>query len=417
MALALRTRSEIESAATERGAIAAMRRFVSAFADPHFRLLSAWPEPIASALSLFDPADDGARPDRATAPEEAVALLGYAADDLEFRVDFDSTGTFERLPGSGPFPAGVLRLPSGRRVGVIRIAAFGDDRYPDVAAETWSRFRETLEGPCDAERAAAFSREVARDLLARLAARIREAKAAGAEAMLVDLTGNGGGREWCDAAARLFSEKPLFAPRGAPIRHPHWVPQLEGSIARVDAALAAGDFDASDRAALETEKTRLERVLALVRDVPDRRALFRERGAAVPPILAMDDGTRLPPAVATRAGLLPPAPEQGVFGGDLFVLTDRGTASASEHFVSMLADSGAATIVGSRTYGAGHGYTNGGIVLGLFGGRVTVRAPDAARLRRDGTNEAAGIEPDRRIEGFDDAGAAERARRVVQILE
>jgi hypothetical protein len=75
----------------------------------------------------------------------------------------------------------------------------------------------------------------------------------------------------------------------------------------------------------------------------------------------------------------------------------------------------AATIVGEKSYGAGCGYTNGGIDLYLENVRLRVRMSDCVRVRADGENELAGIDPE--IAGWDpgDRGRS-RARKLVAVL-
>ena len=73
---------------------------------------------------------------------------------------------------------------------------------------------------------------------------------------------------------------------------------------------------------------------------------------------------------------------------------DRGSASATELFAALLRDNGAAIAVGERSYGAGCGYTRGGVTLELPALALTLRAPDCARFRASGENERAGITPD-----------------------
>ncbi len=80
--------------------------------------------------------------------------------------------------------------------------------------------------------------------------------------------------------------------------------------------------------------------------------------------------------------------------GELVVLTNRWTASASEDFAASLQDAGAARIAGATTLGVGCGYTDGGVTLELPATGLTVRAPDCIRYRKDGRNEAEGVLPD-----------------------
>jgi Peptidase family S41 len=79
--------------------------------------------------------------------------------------------------------------------------------------------------------------------------------------------------------------------------------------------------------------------------------------------------------------------------GPLVVLVDGHTGSAAEYFTAMLADGGAATLLGQRTVGSGCGYTNGGVPAVLRHSELRVELPDCQRRRLDGANELAGITP------------------------
>jgi hypothetical protein len=72
-------------------------------------------------------------------------------------------------------------------------------------------------------------------------------------------------------------------------------------------------------------------------------------------------------------------------------------------------------VIGERTYGAGCGYTDGGIRHVLPHTGLDVRLPDCVRARADGMNEVEGVTPDVPI-AWDGAGDLERARLVAAAL-
>jgi C-terminal processing protease CtpA/Prc len=92
------------------------------------------------------------------------------------------------------------------------------------------------------------------------------------------------------------------------------------------------------------------------------------------------------------------------------ILVDQGTASAAEEFAAVLQDNSAALIVGSRTLGAGCGYTNGGTPTLLPHTGATLKVPDCARFRADGSNEVNGVLPDVQIPWRRDDGTRFKAR-------
>jgi C-terminal processing protease CtpA/Prc len=105
--------------------------------------------------------------------------------------------------------------------------------------------------------------------------------------------------------------------------------------------------------------------------------------------------------------------QEGLWDGPLVVLVDRRTASAAEGFASILRDNGAAVVMGEHTYGAGCGYTDGGIQHALPHTGLDVHLPDCVRVRADGTNEVEGVTPDVPIawDGLDDLERASLAVR------
>jgi C-terminal processing protease CtpA/Prc len=98
------------------------------------------------------------------------------------------------------------------------------------------------------------------------------------------------------------------------------------------------------------------------------------------------------------------------------VLTDQDTASAAEQFAAILQDNRAALVLGARTAGAGCGHTWGGTPTRLTNSGATLRLPDCARFRADGSNEVRGILPDAAIPWRANDGRALRARMLQAAL-
>jgi C-terminal processing protease CtpA/Prc len=80
-------------------------------------------------------------------------------------------------------------------------------------------------------------------------------------------------------------------------------------------------------------------------------------------------------------------------------------------------DARAAIIVGAPTAGAGCGYTRGGLDVILRHSGATLRLPDCARYRADGSNEVSGIDPDLLIGFRTNDGPARRGKRLAARLQ
>jgi len=432
-ALDHRTRAAIRAAGSDGAAARALRDFVTAFRDPHFgieRRRAAW---IEWALGLFGGEGEEGPPASAfpaDAPgRDVCGAFGYRDRDHDFEFPVDQLPGWSPLPDDGAFPAGTFALADDRRAGLLRIEHFGENGYRSACVEAWERESADRTGPCGAECLAAFRRRASDALARRVAGRVEALRATGIAALVVDVSGNGGGTEWVDPVTRLFSARPLRSMRTTAVRHPRAIAPTEARLAAVEAALAGGALPAASRDRLEEARARLTALRAEIGSPCDRAPLWRgdDTGCSQvfqAPTYATGVFDWLPPDAlagvgdSLRAELYSPFGRDipaGVWTGPLFVLADRGSASATEAFVAMLKDNRAATVIGERTYGAGCGFLDGGLPLELPNSGLAVWMPDCARFRIDGTNEIEGVEPDVAI-AWSELGGAERARALADAL-
>lgn len=385
-------------------ALAALHGFVKSFDDGHFRLRA--PEPTAETGS-------DARETRGPHPEdagvEACAALGFKDHDKAFRIDFGER--FQMITAEDdPFPAGWLDLGDERRVGILRIDEFGAERYSEYCNATWETYRQQLDGPCvDARCRRVFRFAVEDRLLTEISKRVERLREAGMEALVVDITTNGGGSDWYDPAARLLTDRPLRGSAVSFVRHRHWRGILEEMRDEVVADLGRSDLDRGQREMLEAIRTRLDVGIAATRQECNLSSIWKQAVAELPctPLVRDISFTtgllRREPSVdvagfETRTSLFKPLlhdPHPSVWSGPLAVMINHDTASASVAFSALLRDNDAAIIIGERaSWGAGCGYTNGGIQEQLIHSGLEVWASDCVRHRRDGSSERAGIQPD-----------------------
>lgn len=296
----------------------ALRRFVAAFADPHLTIEPAFSAPPPAA----GPAPEAA----AELAVDSCEAAGYSEDHGALAERWEGvTGWRARGAPDDDFPIAMIG-----DTGVLRIGSFADDRY---LAACRRAFRAGM--TADALRAA-----TRRQLNLQIVRAMAQLRAQGAQRLLVDVSGNGGGSEWVTEVVALMTPRHLFR----------------------DEALLANP--ACDRAAVWS-------------------------GGAVCPVLSGK------PERAEIVG-------KGAWRGPLLLYADRGSASATEDFTAWLHQNEAAVLVGEKTLGAGCGYVNDGGRLRLERAGVVVRMPNCARFLADGTNEIEGQTPDIPLEATDD---------------
>lgn len=418
-ALSAQTELALRSATADEGARRALQSFLAAFGDGHLEIRFP-PPPIAGALNSPNPA---------VAPATVCARQGYFYRAPRIRIPFDRLPEFRRIDNGDAryFPLGILDLGGDVRVGVLRIASFEDNVFIDLCEQAATHLAISADSSCEARCADALERATSNLVTAALTRQIKAAEAQGIKAVVVDITHNGGGTNWVEAAARAFTPIALKAPRRGFARHPHHVQQLAEKIDALRRDVRTAQPAA--RPVLSAALGKLEAARRQAEQPCDRRPLWEGKqigcsGVVTEPTLyatGVLDYAR-PGEVPTTSDcctLFYPARyefQEGVYRGKLFVLIDKETASAAEYFAALLKDNGAAELMGEATYGAGCGYTNGGIrtILKHSGARVLM--PDCVRYRADGTNEVDGITPDYHVPWRSADSPFQRASKAARVI-
>ncbi|HEX8375007.1 MAG TPA: S41 family peptidase, partial [Geminicoccaceae bacterium] len=409
-ALFERAERGVRNAGSDAAAAAIFDRLMTRIGDGHVGL--SWPRPASPAADSAAPATPAPAPtaqsfcrsigyDGAASPGLAPAVPGYAA-----------------LPDSSEvLPAGTATI-GGVRTGFLRIAIFQPQGSPALCTQAVAALAIPIDRPCDDECRNRIVTHAYRALGEAMMDRLARLKAAGAQALVVDISGNGGGSEWTEAAARMLSRRPLRSAPVSFVRGEHWVANWQRVI---------DQLSAHRERATGGERRQLDTYLA------QARAFRAEAARTCPPAGAC---SRLAPG-GYATGLVAQAPagsfaskdwavwvfnpaqhnyRDGTWDGPVVVLTDQDTASAAEQFAAILQDNRAALILGARTAGAGCGHTWGGTPTRLANSGATLRLPDCTRFRADGSNEVRGILPDVAIPWRANDGRAFRARLLEAAL-
>lgn len=416
--------SSLAAAPNRHAARRAFRELVGAFQDGHLHV-DPPPHPIVRLAERALRGSGNPIEARARA-SSACRRLGFSGGSHSFGLPFDALPGYTPL-AAGPFRAGIVRGTSGD-VGVIRIASFGEQNFGAACEEAWNARAAVSGHPCDDACAEALYQDVGRRLVATFARTLEQVERSGARTLVVDVTGNGGGSGLADALARELSPIRLRSAPVGLIRHPHSLTSLAGQESLLTRELARADLPARQRALLDSARTRIAGTIRQVETPCDVTPLWR--GENVECRQLVSDGMLstgvLAYAEPAELADLSVAPSlfyplsygyrEGVYTGKLFVVMDRASASATELFAGLLHDNGAATLMGERSWGAGCGYTNGGVRLELPAVAMTLRAPDCARHRANGENERAGLAPDLPL-AWEEKDRAAKARMALAAAE
>jgi hypothetical protein len=367
---------ELNAAKSNSAARRAIANFIHGFNDGHFHLESGPPKPVARVMEIFS-RDVAPAIEFDMEPAAACAELGFK--DVDHTLAIDGAARVAR----STFASGTLRTPSGRTFGVIRIPLFRQYEYAAVCESAWQNFRLGRTGRCDENCQEEFSVHVKREVAQALADDARGLIRDGAEGVVIDLTGNGGGTEWAEFAAAALSDKPLKQPEVAFIRGQHWEKHFNTEIAHLDVLLKSANDSTSEA----------------IQHARGVMLAMRDSARATCPASDLWKSRTAQPACWNVVKALPNAMPHEDYKFDrhysdaLYIMTDARTASASEQFAGILQDNGAARTLGTKTMGVGCGFTNGGNPTTLKNSRLVVWMPDCVRMRADGSNEFVGIKP------------------------
>ena len=344
----------------------------------------------------------------ASPPQPFCDRLGYNWSDANGGIDWSVSSEYAEIRDSDSqdFPAGVLRLPSKPALGVIRIGWFSEFAHPAICRVAQREQRISDDAPCDDDCRERFQLRVADLQTAALERRVVSLETAGAKRLLIDITGNGGGTNWVEPAARVLTAVQLKSPRYGFVKDEHWVKQLRERLAAVQADLAGATVNESHN--LTEAASVLARGIEAA-SKPCALTIYWTQKDGTPDCfnlvanLLYSSGVLAYASPGQLAGLQS-APvlfypsryqyTEGTNSLPLMVLVDGDTGSSAEYFAAMLQDNKAAQIIGQVTVGAGCGFTNGGIRTKLDNSGAIVRLPDCVRLRSDGSNEVSGVIPD-----------------------
>lgn len=400
--------ARMRHAQTASEARAVFDRLVQKTGDGHVEI--NWPEPVENGTSRLQ--------STATAPNDPCRTLGFDARQ-------NDPGTAFALPGyvplakepPNPFNAGAMRV-AGTKLGIIRIPVFQPQGFPELCRAAMAALHIQAAKSCD-ERCQNHIIDWTYPLMtAAIEDRARELKRAGAAVLLIDITRNGGGSEWAEAVARIFSAKQLVSERRGMVRGEHWANEWRDLERQLRDFATTASPDDHRRLLVWADEARAKSREA---ETPCHADAQCRRIAGAGFSTGLVSSARSGSFAGKEWAYLIFSPalfpyHDGTWRGPVIVLVDDSTWSAAEEFAAVLQDNKAALIMGARTGGAGCGHTNGGDPVLLAHSHGLLQLPDCVRFRRDGSNEVQGILPDVPVPIRDSDGAHFRARLVERYL-
>lgn len=382
-----RTAAAIRASHNDDEARRALDNLIERFNDGHVSL--RWPASTPTEGSGL-PEQSVPRPTQSIAA--FCAAQGYDAGQV-------TAGTAAALPGyrqingGGPFQAGLVSTKEAI-IGVVRIGVFTPHGYPAACEQAVVNRRIAFQRPCDATCSDQLLTEAYAILTRGLISSVERLRVEGAQVLMVDLTRNGGGTEWAEAAARIVSPVSLRSSPVAVMRGDAWVRRWNDLATKLHGE--ADRISGSDRAKLLEFSERAEEIANGLKPCSGRACSRLAQAGFASGLLTQAPSSQF---AGKRWGVDVFSPAQfpyrdSVWQGPLIVLVDSETWSAAEQFAALLQDNDAAIVMGTRTGGAGCGHLDENDPITLANSGAKLELPNCARFRRDGSNEVGGVIPD-----------------------
>ncbi|MBW7567376.1 hypothetical protein KIF53_07865 [Chromobacterium subtsugae] len=401
--------------------------FQQGFRDGHFSLLANTPS-AAESSGRDEPAPRDLARDK---PLDGCAALGYEQDS---KIGFSLP--FETLPGfhltsdglSESMRSGLADLGRAGQAAVLRIPTFSPKGYPLACQRVW-RAAMPQTGAFDSEK---LFQLTYRQWFADVAQRLAELRQAGARVLILDVGNNPGGNDSGDAMTRLLTPGVVRSPSLWMARSPAGKAYLDQWIEDLSSGLPAS-ASASDKAKLQglLQDFRQKRAELDSRPAPDMSWVWREQrrwdpqagysrliaaGYASGAVAHLEPGSYSREVAETLFWPAQTEKLKGAWQGPVYIVADQKTYSAAEMFVAVSRDNGLAKIVGARTGGDGCGFMGKLEPLLLPHSGLRLRIPDCVRLRADGGDEVAGIQPDLPVPAQPGESRRARAQKTLQAI-
>lgn len=421
-----RTQLALNQSGSDDDARSAILAFVKAFHDGHFSRVA----PSSTGSSVGNTATPALGNGDANTD---CASIGYAPSaGVSFSLPFEDLEGFAlKSEGMPPtFRAGVFASKQGSRIGVIRIQHFSTRDFPAVCVEVWNSIKRSGKsveiGP--------LRQGIENQWFEDLAAQLRGFQTEHVSAVIVDVGNNSGGGDEGDWTARLFTDRAVHSARllmaAAPSASAYFDEQLHDLKKAMDEYPNANpDLLATSRSAIsdfERRKAGIAGRICNMSWVWRERRPWNPSGCSrlIEAGFASGEANYMPAGTATDRGLASsvywPAlvdPYRGAWSGPVYLLINGRTYSAAEMFAAVMRDNGIARLVGSTTGGDGCGFMHNDSPTELPHSGLRFRVPDCVRLRVDGADEVAGIQPDLPVSQSEGEDRRTFTTRVLDVIQ